>query len=286
MEREIREMRSTEEIIAAKEKAIVALYAKQNMLNEEAASLIYQCSKLRNIIRDKESTLYLESAYYILERYSEYMEPISCDYKATGTISDPRAYLKQYRLLDQMFAASMFSHIFYEQENTYTIQPFHTIEKYRILRDEHYSGYHANGLQLANYIIFAGDSERNDTTLASRFAEKYKELGIKVDGKRVEINANGLILRNLVSFVNLLDMNFLIIIDGYTDIIESFLNKHPSLKTNFSNVARNRKYVDDDMLRIYKSCYKEDNSSTLEEYMNDEFLSELKGMLKSQSTVL
>lgn len=58
-----------------KEKEIINLYARHNGISEEKAELIYSQSQLKNIIRDKESTLYLESAYYILERYSEYMVP-------------------------------------------------------------------------------------------------------------------------------------------------------------------------------------------------------------------
>lgn len=64
-------------ICEAKEKEIIDLYAKQNGISEEEAELIYHQSKLKNIIRDTKNGLYLESPYFILERYSEYMIPIN-----------------------------------------------------------------------------------------------------------------------------------------------------------------------------------------------------------------
>lgn len=58
-----------------KEQEVIELYAKKNRITLQAAEELYSQSKLRNILKDKDSTLILESPYYILDRYSEYMEP-------------------------------------------------------------------------------------------------------------------------------------------------------------------------------------------------------------------
>lgn len=59
------EKKNIKETYETKEEAIINLYARQKGISEEEAKLIYRQSQLKNIIRDKESTLYLESAYYI-----------------------------------------------------------------------------------------------------------------------------------------------------------------------------------------------------------------------------
>lgn len=62
--------------VREKEIEIVNLYAKKVDISIEEAEEVYRCSRLRKIIRDKNTALYLESPYFILERYSEYMDPV------------------------------------------------------------------------------------------------------------------------------------------------------------------------------------------------------------------
>lgn len=69
--------RRMDPMVKEKEVEIIKLYAKQLDISIEVAKQVYYDSRLRKIIRDKNTALYLESPYFILERYSEYMSPVS-----------------------------------------------------------------------------------------------------------------------------------------------------------------------------------------------------------------
>lgn len=84
MRKNIYEECNIDAIIRTKERAIIELYAKRKHIDRTVAEGIYMNSKLRNIIRDKESDLYLESAYYILNRYSEYLLPRNIDVESSN----------------------------------------------------------------------------------------------------------------------------------------------------------------------------------------------------------
>ncbi len=62
--------------VREKEIEIINLYAQKADISIEEAKEVYRHSGLRKIIRDKSTALYLESPYFILERYAKYMRPI------------------------------------------------------------------------------------------------------------------------------------------------------------------------------------------------------------------
>lgn len=84
MRKNIYEECNIDAIIRAKERAIIELYAKRKNIDRTVAEGIYMNSKLRNIIRDKGSDLYLESAYYILNRYSGYLVHRNIDVESSN----------------------------------------------------------------------------------------------------------------------------------------------------------------------------------------------------------
>ncbi len=67
-------MTEIDAMVKEKEIEVVKLYAKQAGISIAVAKKMYISSRLRRIIRDKKTELYLESPYFILERYAGYME--------------------------------------------------------------------------------------------------------------------------------------------------------------------------------------------------------------------
>ncbi len=89
-----------DDMVDAKEDEVISLYAKQVGVSIPVVEEMYANSRLRKIIRDKKTALYLESPYFILERYSEYMEPIEpvdiiASHTRHATIMRSRAFVKK-----------------------------------------------------------------------------------------------------------------------------------------------------------------------------------------------
>lgn len=115
--------------------------------------------------------MYLESPYYILERYSEYMAPIN---KNNG--------MKSINFYFPMINSARFKRtknvselkpLFFELVDSSTRpQYFDRVEQYQL-----------QGSELKKQIIIAGSLESGKETLASGFAERYKELGMISKGR-------------------------------------------------------------------------------------------------------
>lgn len=268
MENKFREERSIDAIIDAKEKAIIALYAKQNNIDEENAKSVYLYSKLRNVIRDKESGLYLESPYYILERYSEYITPINLGINMEGRPIVPHLA----KLNNMCFSAiskfpyySLLQPISFELVTEQPARHFARLAQYALIRENN----RLNNINVVNHIIIAGNPGLGRTTLADMLAAEYRELGIVPKGKLVEIAEGGLVWKYLEEDNQLVDMNLLMIVAGYVDTMDDFWRSHPKLKNNFTNIAHYKKYYPKETIDIYTSyCNEEEDEGLLEERMD------------------
>lgn len=247
MENKIYEERSIDDIISAKEKAIINLYAEQNHLDEEVAASAYFSSKLRNIIMDKESGLYLESPYYILERYAEYIMPVNLniDISSMGQYLIPKSPF--YAVNDLLVQPVCFK-LVAAQNNTHY---FGRVEQYQFLKDN-----------LKN-IVIAGTGGIGKSTLASIFAEKFGELGIIPKGDCVNIDEHGLVRKWLEKDKPFSKVGLLMIVVEYSNTMEHFWGNNPKIKNNFTNIACYKSPVSEERLTVYKSHYKENENSSL-----------------------
>lgn len=244
MENEILDVSSIDAMLAAKEKAIIDLYAKQNHVSEEVAEMKYLYSKLRNIVRDKESALYLESPYYILERYSEYMVPITENRSSNDMASYLPLPMVKHGLFKRKLDALGLEPLFFELVNLLnTSLYFERVEQYRL-----------QGNRMGKNIIIAGNLGAGEETLASKYAEKYKELGIISNGRVIEIDLDGLLGQNIGINHQYIDNknDFIMILSGNKFILEKFLKQYPSFESDFTPIAQLEQYMPVESLNIYK----------------------------------
>ncbi len=268
MENKIREERSVDVIIDAKERAIINLYAEQNHLNEVIAESVYFCSKLKNIIRDKESGLYLESPYYILERYSEYMAPANLDINIDNTgIYSGAAYSARLKndglIADPMLpyyasSALRLHPILFELVTVQAAHYFAQLEQYKLIRENSRLNSNISGI---NHIIIAGNPEVGKTTLASMLADRFREFGMVSKGNLVEITKDGLVGQWLETDNQSVDKILLMIVAEYADEMEDFWRGNPNLKNNFTNIAYYKKNSPKEMVTISKSHYSKKEGS-------------------------
>lgn len=257
MENKIREGRSIDDIISAKEKAIINLFAEQNHLDKEVAASAYFGSKLRNIIMDKESGLYLESPYFILERYAEYMMPVNLDIDMGRMKQYLRPTTPVYAVNNLLMQEPICLKLVSAQNNTHY---FSRVEQYQFIADN-----------LKN-IIIAFTVGTGKTTLTSHF----KELGIIPSGNFVNIDEHGLVRKWLEKERPFVETGLWMIVIECPNTMEHFWGYHPLLKNNFTNIACYKSTVSEERLRIYKSHYKEnENSSSLEASMKIKSLIEM-----------
>ncbi len=270
MENKICQERSINEIINAKEKAIIKLYAEQKHLDEEVVASVYFNSKLRNIIMDEESGLYLESPYYILERYSEYMVPVNLGIDIGSMILPNREYPEKltslksamrpkqpyYTVNDLLMQESKCWKLVFAQNNTHY---FSRVEQYQFIADN-----------LKN-IIIAGTAGIGKSTLAGYF----KELGIIPSGNFVNIDENGLVRKWLEKDRPFVEMGLLMIVIECPNTMGHLGENPPILKNNFTNIACYESPVSAEKFSVYKSRYKETNSTMLEASMKMKSLIEM-----------
>lgn len=255
MENKICDVRSKEDVLAAKEKVIIELFAEQNHISEELAELQYTHSKLRNIVRDEDSALYLESPYYILERYSEYMIPINKN-NDTNLINWYSPMIKSARV-KQNNNVSMLKPLFFELVDTSTrLHYFDRVEQYQL-----------QGSELKKQIIIAGNLESGEKTLASGFAERYKELGMISKGQGVEIGLDGIIRDNMrINSQSVNGFDLIMILSGQEAILNSFLDRYPDFNNDFTIVAQSEQRMSAQSFKIFK-CH---GTHFREKYKSDE----------------
>lgn len=74
MEKIIYKNQDVSKLFNCKENAIIDLYAEKTHKSVMEARKIYNASKLKNVINNLDNELWLESEYYILDKYENLME--------------------------------------------------------------------------------------------------------------------------------------------------------------------------------------------------------------------